>query len=54
MSKPLQVPMFSPQTEWVPPLNLPDLKEHKEIAIDLETTRSESNNHGFRFGKKRR
>ena len=37
MSKPLQVPMFSPQTEWVPPLNLPDLKEHKEIAIDLET-----------------
>ena len=37
MNKPLQVPMFSPQTEWVPPLNLPDLKEYSEIAIDLET-----------------
>ena len=37
MSKPLQMPMFSPQTEWVPPLNLPDLKEYLEIAIDLET-----------------
>ena len=37
MSKPLQMPMFSPQTEWVPPLNLPDLKEYSEIAIDLET-----------------
>jgi len=35
--KPLQMPMFSPQTEWVPPLNLPDLKEYSEIAIDLET-----------------
>jgi DNA polymerase I-like protein with 3'-5' exonuclease and polymerase domains len=37
MNKPLQMPMFSPQTEWVPPLNLPDLKEYSEIAIDLET-----------------
>ena len=37
MSKPLQMPMFSPQTEWVPPLRLPDLKEYSEIAIDLET-----------------
>ena len=36
MSKPLQMPMFSPQTEWVPPLNLPDLKEYSEIAIALE------------------
>ena len=37
MNKPLQMPMFSPQTEWVLPLNLPDLKEYSEIAIDLET-----------------
>ena len=37
MNKPLQMPMFSPQTEWVPPLRLPDLKEYSEIAIDLET-----------------
>ena len=37
MNKPLQMPMFPPETEWVPPLNLPDLKEYPEIAIDLET-----------------
>ena len=37
MNKPLQMPMFSPETEWVPPLSLPDLKEYSEIAIDLET-----------------
>ena len=35
--KPLQMPMFSPETEWIPPTHLPDLKDHKEIAIDLET-----------------
>ena len=33
----LQVPLFTPETEWVPPINLPDLSQHKEIAIDLET-----------------
>ena len=37
MPKPLQVPMFKPETEWVPPTHLPDLSDHKEIAIDLET-----------------
>ena len=37
MNKPIQLPMFKPETEWVPPTHLPDLKEHKEIAIDLET-----------------
>jgi len=35
--KPLQMPMFGPETEWIPPTHLPDLKDHKEIAIDLET-----------------
>jgi len=35
--RPLQAPMFTPETEWVPPVNLPDLSQHKEIAIDLET-----------------
>tara|TARA_R100000935_G_scaffold12314_1_gene24391 strand:- start:842 stop:2698 length:1857 start_codon:yes stop_codon:yes gene_type:complete len=35
--RPLQVPMFTPETEWIPPTHLPDLKDHKEIAIDLET-----------------
>lgn len=37
MNRPLQVPMnFSPETEWVVP-HMPDLTEHSEIAIDLET-----------------
>jgi DNA polymerase I-like protein with 3'-5' exonuclease and polymerase domains len=29
--------MFSPQTEWLPPEEFPDLSKHTEIAIDLET-----------------
>ena len=29
--------MFKAQTEWVRPETFPDLKEHKHIAIDLET-----------------
>ena len=29
--------MFAPQTEWLPPQDFPDLSDHKEIAIDLET-----------------
>ncbi len=33
----IQKPMFSPPTEWLPPENFPDLSDHKEIAIDLET-----------------
>jgi DNA polymerase I-like protein with 3'-5' exonuclease and polymerase domains len=33
----IQQPLFTPETEWVPPINLPDLSQHKEIAIDLET-----------------
>ena len=37
MNKPLQMPMFKPETEWVPPTHLPDLSDRKEIAIDLET-----------------
>ena len=38
MIRPLQVPMnFNPETEWVPPFELPDLSGHREIAIDLET-----------------
>ena len=35
--KTLQMPMFVPETEWTPPLNLPDLSGHNQIAIDLET-----------------
>ena len=33
----IQQPLFTPETEWVPPDRLPDLSGHKEIAIDLET-----------------
>jgi DNA polymerase I-like protein with 3'-5' exonuclease and polymerase domains len=33
----LQQPLFTPETEWVPPDRLPDLSGHMEIAIDLET-----------------
>ena len=33
----IQVPLFKPQTEWLPPENFPDLSGYDEIAIDLET-----------------
>ena len=33
----LQFPMFTQETEWTPPTNLPDLSDAKEIAVDLET-----------------
>ena len=29
--------MFEAQTEWISPESFPDLKNHKYIAIDLET-----------------
>jgi len=29
--------MFTPKSEWVPPLELPDLSDAKKIAIDVET-----------------
>ena len=36
--KPLQTPIFSPETDWVVPNLLGvDLSSAKEIAIDLET-----------------
>ena len=31
------MPLFTPETEWVMPDELKDLREYKEIAIDLET-----------------
>ena len=33
----MQIPLFKPQTEWLPPTEFPDLSKHTEIAIDLET-----------------
>ena len=32
-----QIPLFTPETEWVMPEELKDLRGYKEIAIDLET-----------------
>ena len=32
-----QIPLFTPETEWVMPEELKDLQGYKEIAIDLET-----------------
>jgi len=33
----MQIPLFKPQTEWLPPENFPNLEQACEIAIDLET-----------------
>jgi DNA polymerase I-like protein with 3'-5' exonuclease and polymerase domains len=33
----MQIPIFKPQTEWLPPEEFPDLSKYDEIAIDLET-----------------
>jgi DNA polymerase I-like protein with 3'-5' exonuclease and polymerase domains len=33
----MQIPIFKPQTEWLPPEEFPDLSKYTEIAIDLET-----------------
>tara|TARA_R100001377_G_scaffold56421_1_gene33576 strand:- start:602 stop:2494 length:1893 start_codon:yes stop_codon:yes gene_type:complete len=33
----LQMAMFTPKSEWVPPVELPNIWEAKEIAIDVET-----------------
>jgi DNA polymerase I-like protein with 3'-5' exonuclease and polymerase domains len=33
----MQMPLFKPQTEWLPPEDFPDLTQACEIAIDLET-----------------
>jgi DNA polymerase I-like protein with 3'-5' exonuclease and polymerase domains len=37
MQTKLQIPMFTKNPEWVPPSELPDLTDAKEIAVDLET-----------------
>ena len=33
----MQIPLFKPQTEWIPPESFPDFSKYNEIAIDLET-----------------
>jgi len=39
-------PLFTPQTEWLPPTKFPDLRDRKEIAIDLETKDPQLKTHG--------
>ena len=34
----LQMAMFAPKSEWIPPLELPDITSAKTIAIDVETS----------------
>ena len=33
----LQMHMDTPKSEWVPPAELPDIFDAKQIAIDVET-----------------
>ena len=42
----MKEPLFKPQTEWLPPTKFPDLRDHKEIAIDLETKDPQLKTHG--------
>jgi len=42
----MTLPLFSPQTEWLPPTKFPDLRERKEISIDLETKDPQLKTHG--------
>jgi DNA polymerase I-like protein with 3'-5' exonuclease and polymerase domains len=39
-------PLFAPQTEWLPPIIFPDLRDRKEISIDLETKDPFLKSHG--------
>jgi len=41
-----ETPLFAPQTEWLPPTKFPDLRDHKEISIDLETKDPQLKTHG--------
>ena len=35
--KSLQMAMFTPKSDWVPPSELPDIFSAKQIAVDVET-----------------
>ena len=34
---PGQLPLFVPESDWTPPTELPDLRQHKYVALDTET-----------------
>jgi len=42
----IEKPLFAPQTEWLPPTTFPDLRDRKEISIDLETKDPQLKSHG--------
>ena len=42
----LQMAMFAPKSEWIPPLELPDITSAKKIAIDVETRDPNLKKHG--------
>jgi len=42
----IEKPLFAPQTEWLPPTTFPDLRDRKEISIDLETKDPQLKTHG--------
>ena len=42
----MKEPLFTAQTEWLPPTKFPDLRDRKEIAIDLETKDPQLKTHG--------
>ena len=42
----IKKPLFSPQVEWLPPTNFPDLSKYDEIAIDLRNKRSRAKTMG--------
>jgi len=42
----LQMAMFAPKSEWVPPLELPDITSAAKIAIDVETRDSNLKKNG--------
>jgi DNA polymerase I-like protein with 3'-5' exonuclease and polymerase domains len=42
----LQMAMFPPRSDWMPPSEFPDLSEAKEIAIDVETRDPDLKNSG--------
>ena len=40
----IQVPLFKPQTEWIPPEEFPDLSRYKEIEKSKEDLPKEKPN----------
>jgi hypothetical protein len=50
MNGKLQMAMFPPKSEWVPPADLPDITGASQIAIDVETKDPNLKVHGPGMG----